>query len=58
MLPKTFGLHKFAYMKDDVAAIIQAGGEDEFNRLANVVHRHVVSDKNILSRFIEILDRK
>ena len=40
------------------AAMIQAGDEDEFKLLADVFCRHVVSDENILSKFIEILDHK
>ena len=50
-LTKIYGLHNFSYMKDDVAAMIQAGYEDEFNLISNVVRGHVFSDANLLSNF-------
>ena len=35
MLPNIFGLKKFAYIKDHVAVMIQAGDEDKLKTLAN-----------------------
>ena len=57
-ITKTCGLHKFAYIKDDVVVMIQVGYEEKFNCLANFVHRYVVSDANLLSKFFELLDPK